>query len=247
MFENISTKYINIDELKKIIYGILKLNSYNEVRKFINDKNVLLTKEEIINYLDKEYKKIHPKAKKNINSINICIEDIEKAKYKFEPYTLYYYKTYIDLLKKKLNKFLDIVDSISPNISVKELDVLNNYDIKINNQGLILKRDASRLICPILYCLSELLKKTQESNQLETYLNNKLNLDSIYRSGLNEADYYPSPELQVNSIIDNSSSEFISLTEKQKNIHMNKFKKNTRILNKMFDGIEERNKQRILL
>ena len=31
----------------------------------------------------------------------------------------------------------------------------NNKDVKINNQGLILKSDASRLICPILYCLSE--------------------------------------------------------------------------------------------
>lgn len=166
-------------------------------------------------------------------------EKLDVTRYEFDPYTLKYYKKIIKNLKIKLNMFFDIIDN---NI---DKDTLEKYDITIKKDK-ILTSDAERMIKPILYCLSDLLKKVDEANNLETYLTNKINLNYIYRNELNEDDVYPSPEIQLNDEIGNQDKEFLPHTEKQKEMCNERFVECMKLLINLVDSNESNNKQKVL-
>ena len=253
MFENIQDKYINIEEVKKILCGVLKLDDYSDVRDYINYRDIKLTKEEIKSYLDNKFEEENPNLKRSIENrsnkkttkynadlfMKKFIEDLDASRYIFIPYTLKYYKKYSEILKIKLNKFLDIIDSINSNINYEEMLNLEKYDITINKDYLILKSDADRLIKPILYCLSNFLKTINEGNELETYLHNKISLDYIYRNGLNEADMYPSTDLQSDTAL-SSNSEYMMYTDKQKDMRIENFGKSVEYFINILESTEKR-------
>ena len=158
MFESNKNEYIDISELKKIIYEVLNLNSFEEVREYINNLNVRVIEDDIIIFLEHKFMMEDPSLKRSIENrtnttnnnteqfMEKVMENLKASRYSFDPYTLKYYKNYIKILKKKLNKFFDIIDNNVDNAT------LEKYDITIK-ENQILTKDAERMINPILYCL----------------------------------------------------------------------------------------------
>ena len=165
----------------------------SEFVKIITIKEIILKELNIASY---------DKLKSNINNIildNSYVDDIY----------LNYYKKYIGILKEKLNELLKIIDDLEKiedgtyNFSNK-LEIINylyKYDILINQNKLLSKKDAIRLIVPIVYNYNILIAKIDE------YYNNDFKHVNL--------DIYPDINLQNKN---NNSDEYIPLSEIQKRL-----------------------------
>ena len=222
-------KYIDVNEIKKIISGTINKNNFNDVIEFVNNISIKITEDEIKKYLDERLINEKPELKERIKKrkknnvimdskefMSEFIDDLQLYQYSFDSYTLEYFINYINILKIKINKLFNILNQISDKDNKEIFEILEDLDITINAQRKIKKEDAERLLNPILYNLSNFLKKAHEANQLETYYNYKLTKDSIYRDGLNENDLYPSEEIQIKNLFAQDDLQYIPLTDKQK-------------------------------
>ena len=246
-----SEDYIFIYKIKNIISGILNKKCFDEVKEFINKIEVKLDEEEIKKYLKDRLiaekpdlvKKVKKRKNKN-NSNKIAkefVEDLQLSAYSFHPFTLEYYENYISILKKKILKMINILDQIEDKDNKEIFDLLEDLDITIDDNRKIKKEDAERLLHTILYNLSDLLRKFDEANNLETYYNYKLTRDSLYRDGLVEDDLYPSENIQEKNLLVGSDSQFIPLTNKQKEmIRENDNKKNKYIFSLINQILKEK-------
>ena len=240
IFES-SKEYISVYEIKNVISGILKKKSFNDVKELIEDIHVKYSEEEIKKYLDDRLRKEKPdllkrvKKRKNDNSkksfdkmIEEFADELEMSTYSFDSFTLDYFKNYINILKKKISKMISILDQIEDKNNKEIFPLLEDIDITIDDKRNIKNEDAERILKAILYNLSNLLKKSDEANKLETYYSFKLSKDSIYQDGFIENDLYPSEKIQEKNLLVGFDCQYISLTDKQ----VDKIREDERKMNK---------------
>ena len=213
-----------------IIIDKFKLGmSFNELKRFIEECEISVTKDEIKKFLDKKrnenYTGSKVSSKNNGSSILIqedtTSEELEKVMKdaldyqcsSFDPYILEYFKKYVAILKVKCLNLLEILDYLekikSMEISKDEWDVLVDLDIHVN----------------------------EEENNLNTYLDFKNSKEQLGRDGFfDEEEIYPSEEIQIKDVKRGNSPEFIALTEKQK---VELRKENLRNFSKFLDIINK--------
>ena len=240
-----------------IIIDKFKLGmSFNELKRFIEECEISVTKDEIKKFLDKKrsenYIGLKVNSKNNGSSILIqedtTSEELEKTvkdalNYQccsFDPYTLEYFKKYVAILKVKCSNLLKILDYLdkrkSMEISKDEWKALVDLDIHVNEEGNVYCEDINRLCEAIIYNINDLYKKVQEVNNLNTYLDFKISKEQLGRDGIFGEDLYPSEEIQVKDVTRGNLPEFIALTEKQK---VELKKENLRNFSKFLDIINK--------
>lgn len=223
--------YKDPQELLIILNNCLKQRNIEMTLGFIfgmvESADVYLSENDIKKYLEEEKKKRF--KEKDIEKMNFgeqFLYKMELEKYEYIPYTLYFYKKSISILKKKCLMFIKLIESIvDKNISKTEL---SKYDITVDSNGNILNTDIKRIVEPFVYNLYLLIHKMNEANELETYIKNKINLDYLYRKDMNEYMVYPSEELQPSSLEDIyvDTNGFIPFTTKQEVERENKLIEN---------------------
>ena len=197
--------------------------SYYEINRFIEKAEVNLKSNEIKKYLEEKYleeKKLKKNYYKDIIYSNYYVRrlelELEYGKYKFKPYTLEYFKKYINILKKKCINLIKIIDGLTNGTISPEL--LKELDISLDENGNILMSDVLRITNPFIYNFNELKEMVNKANNLETYLDFKISLDDVYRNGFSEVELYPSEKLQDENaeMFSKGKDGYIPLTEKQK-------------------------------
>ena len=201
---------------------------FKELKDDIKSRKVEVEPQEIKKHLEEKMEEEKPGLRQRLEShhdiINLTpnesalafLDYLEYERYKYVPYTLYYYKKYVNILKHKSLKIYEIIDSISKNLGKEIEDVLIDLDISLDDNGNILYSDVIRLKEAFIAITLGLIRKVDQANNLDTYLDNKISLDGIYRNGLSESEVYPSSELQAKNIYSEKYSYCIRLTEKQR-------------------------------
>lgn len=234
-FSNEENKYYDSRIIITILEDMLG-NSIEEIKKSINESKIVVTKEEIEDFLQKKFAEEEPEVKnrlenpKTIRSGNIAewteqdrkdasrqfADRIHSAKYSFDPYTLEYFEKYTTIVRNKINLLLSIIEKIGNKDASSIEEVLSDLDIKLDDNGNILKNDIIRLITPTVYNIKTFKSKISEANNLDTYLTFKISKDYIYRNGLTEGEFYPSKSIQIKSIYYDNLEGNIRLSENQR-------------------------------
>lgn len=227
-------KYYDVKYLRTVLESLLD-SSIEDIRKNINNCDVKLTEKQIKEFLNSKLEEENPELKKrretskNRNWIDLSkctqkdieessqnfIDELDMVRYTYEPYTLFYYTHYTTILKSKINKLLYVIDGISSNNVSQIEEELNNLDINIIDNK-ILKSDIMRLIIPTIYNIDTLKSKTNEANNLDTYLTNKLSKHYLLRRGISEGEIYPSKSIIMNHLDYDGIPGYVKLSEKQK-------------------------------
>lgn len=238
--------YINPLVMTSIIPEELNFSmSINEVIDYIKNADVQLTEQEIKNYLREKFEQddseldMRQKNRKRLNgdptkwteediqnASQQFVDDLAAVKYQYDPYTLEYFKKYIDILKEKSLSLFEIVNKIQ-NIALGKINdedeinkiirLLSEYDIKILENGNIYYRDLIRLLTPLVENVLELKEKVECANSLETYLSFKISKHSLYKDGFTEDDIYPKRALQVKAY-EFDTKGYIRLSHKQREV-----------------------------
>ena len=238
--------YMNSLVMTSIIPEELNLSmSINEIIDYIKNADVQLTEQEIKNYLREKFEQddseldMRQKNRKRLNgdptkwteediqnASQQFVDDLAAIKYQYDPYTLEYFKKYIDILKEKSLSLFEIVNKIQ-NIALgkindedeinKIISLLSEYDIKILENGNIYYQDLIRLLTPLVENVLELKEKVESANSLETYLSFKISKHSLYKDGFTEDDIYPKRALQVKAY-EFDTKGYIRLSHKQREI-----------------------------
>ena len=199
---------------------------------------ITISADEIIEYMNKKreekYSQLELANKTNskispvslLEDVNVeektqdFVNELVAYKYKFEPYTLEYFKKYVSILKTKclnLLKLLEYLDKRkSMEISKDEWEVILDLDIHVNEEGNVYYEDINRLSEAMVYNIMDLYEKVKKGNDPSAYLDFKISKEKLYRDGVFESEIYPRKEIQLKDTIMGSSKEFIALTEKQK-------------------------------
>lgn len=223
----IKGQYIDTFIVKQMIIDELqKFNSYSEIEVFVNSAEIKVKEEEIKEYLDKKMDEEKPYLKKKLLLLADCNLNTEEkfgqenlngkldimmaaSRYTFEPYSLMYFKNYVNDLREKCLTLLEIVRDIEKikerRIGVDNWQRIVDLEFYINEKGDISVEDAIRLINAIIYNVNDLYEKVIAGNNYETYLNFKL-----YKT-----DLYPSKEIQIRDLKFAFSDEFIALSQHQ--------------------------------
>lgn len=237
------TKYL------RIVLESLLDNSIEDIRKNVNNCDIKVTEVQIKEFLNNKLEEENPELKKrretskkrNWISLSKCtqldidessqnfIDEIDMVRYTYEPYTLYYYTHYTTILKSKINKLLYVIHGISSNNASQIEEELNNLDINIMDNK-ILKSDIIRLIMPTIYNIETLKSKTNEANNLDTYLTNKLSKHYLLRRGISEYEIYPSKSIIMNNLEYEDIPGYVKLTEKQKKKLLEERRKNIKYI-----------------
>lgn len=215
-----------------ILVNELGIGSYNEIKKFCKNAQINLTDEEIKKYLNQKFIKNDLELKCRLAQLPVqkTHDRLAALKYSYDSYTLFYFKTYVTILKDKIEELFEMIDTMQEIAAAavvlrtyedrKKLKKLNEqlveYDIHINENNEIYFEDLLRIIKPLIYNIQLLKEMVEKGNNLETYFIFKLSLDSIHRSGLEEKDYYPVKELQIKNLDLNEYEGYIPLSDEQK-------------------------------
>lgn len=227
--------------IARVIISSVGFYSFHELYRICRKAHVDLTDDEIKRFLDSRIKAEYPELEQRMENYKGEAKPSTKERAQhtmdllflsgriYEPYTLKYFKRYISILKNKCSILFEIFDSISK-IYLGVMDFSNGndmdaflrlegylkkYDIYMREDGMLYYEDFLRLIDPFVFNVTKLLEMLKEANDLSTYLNFSISLDSIYRSGLNESDMYPSEELQDSHIETLNSDGYIVLSKRQ--------------------------------
>lgn len=233
-FENCGD-YRNPKTLIIILEDIIG-KSFKEIKKCVIDSKVVVTEEQIRKFLEQKLIEENPELKKRMenptdrrsnNLAEWTEQDIEDSaqritdsfvvgRYEFDSFTLRYFITYTTIVRKKVIKLLNLIQRIS-NKKVKSIqNTLLDLDIVLDENGNILKSDIVRLIEPIIYNINVLNKKSEEANDLSTYLKFKLSEAALYRDGICEGELYPRSSIQINSLENDYNRGNVRLSEKQR-------------------------------
>ena len=213
--------------------------SLNEIKNYVASAGVILSSDDIKNYLDRSFKNDHEYIYNSIkNNDYLDLSDkfekqLVEKEYSYEPYTLKYYKNIVSIYKGKCIGLLNIIEHILNKKTNGILDLLNEYDITINSNGFILYDDIFRLVDPFVYNYKMLNIKLREANNLNTYLVKKVSLDRLYRAGGSEDDLYPSEKLQSYAYSNNEG--YIPLTNNQENKYLEETSENVNAIFDVFD------------
>lgn len=224
--------------ITRIIIDKIKIGmSFVELKRFIKECEITISADEIIEYMDKKrqekYSQLELQNKTNdkISPVSLpedakeeekaqyFVNELADYKYRFEPYTLEYFKKYVDILKIKCSSLLKLLEYLdkrkSMEISKDEWQAILDLDIRVNEEGNIYWEDINRLSETMVYNILDLYEKVKKGNDPSTYLDFKISKEKLYRDGVFESEIYPKKKLQLNDTIVGSSKEFIALTEKQ--------------------------------
>lgn len=228
--------------IARVIVSSIGFYSFHELYRICREIDVILTDEEIEKFLNSRIKTEYPELDQRMDEYqkkeNKTISERHQhtmdvlflSGMTYNSYTLKYFKQCISILKKKCLILFEIFDSIS-RISLGVMDssngddidsinrlneYLKKYDIFMSEDGTINYEDFIRLVDPFVYNVTELLKTVEKANDLSTYLEFSISLDSVYRSGLNEQDIYPDEKLQNGNMEDFNSNGYIVLSKRQK-------------------------------
>ncbi len=242
MFENVqkiiqelNEPYYDSNICKTLLEKFYEKN-VSELKRAVNESKVMITKEEITNYLDSAFETENAEAKKRIEEyenqkhtehahrINeeaasqwFTDKFLTASKYEFNPAVLEYYEKYIKIMKNKVLLLLTIIESLTDKCD-EELDkILNDIDVEINEKGEVSKEDLERLLLTTVYNIDALNDKLTEANDLSSYFYSSRFHRGLRFSG-NSSEYYPSEELQLSEEEYDfvPKYEYLPLSENQK-------------------------------
>ena len=96
-----------------------------------------------------------------------------------------------------------------------------------------------RLVKAITENIIDLKKYVDKSNDVTTYFQTRINKDLIYLSGGNYYDLFPSADLQVKNIeLVSKTRGMVSLSDKQKQIMLEKHNKSYRYVLSFIDDLK---------
>lgn len=233
----------NLSAILKIKVEELKIfQSYQALKEFVNDCEITITETEIIDFLERKRDEENPTLRSQLenlsslcsrNLVDVTLEDISRSaeeavvtilaeRYKFDPYTLQYFKIYISILKEKCKTFFEIVDDLAKikdgTISEKGWERIQDLDFHVDQSGNLFRTDVTRLVNAILYNVKDLYDKVLEGNNPATYLTFKLFSDPMIQDDMNVGDLYPRKEVQIKDLYYSYRSEFIALSDHQKEV-----------------------------
>lgn len=211
--------------------------SIDELKNDIKIKNIFITEEHVTKYLDDKLAEENPELKKRVENggkspkktfgkmtkedsqaeVQNFMDNLYMGRYSFSPYTLKYFHKYSDICRKKSISLLDIIKGIGTKDTESIQDTLNDLDIILDSDGNILAGDIERLIEPTIENIEDFNKKVDKANSLYTYLDFKINKDSIYGNGFCEDEVYPHEGLQLMSLYYNKVRGCVPLSERQRN------------------------------
>lgn len=247
--------YIDSKHIISILESIMKKN-IEDIKNDLENKKITITDDEIRKYLNKVFEEEKPELKKRIETQKVkqgvvdlltvtneqikestqrFIDDIESKRYKFEPYTLKYYKKYTTIVRQKALLLISLIEAIGSKNTINFDKLLKSIDITLDENGNILKDDIYRLIEPTIYNINKLNKKVDEANNLETYLNNKLSLYQIYKNGMTEDELYPSKSIQIHNLYYSDLDGNVALSENQKKNLQEEESKRIKLVINLFD------------
>ena len=253
------SKYFDVEDIKyyepRIIITILEDilgKDLNTIKSNIEELKITMDKKQILDFLDKTFEEEEPEVKARLenpkprkrsnNIVEWTEQDIEEstqrfgdeltaARYGFDSFTLDYFHKYSNIVRKKANQILDIIEKII-NKDSSISDLLIELDIQLDENGNISKEDIVRLIPPFIHNYNELFEKVNNANNLETYLTFKLSKHSLYRDGWSEGELYPTSSIQVKNLQYDYLPGNISLSTNQKNELREEQRKSMKILAK---------------
>ncbi len=234
-FESADIQYYDSKYMITILENILG-NKIEDIKKEINDAQIVVSNEQIKEYLEKTFEEEDPELKKRIekpkpkrsgNTGKLTDEDMKAysqefvdglnaRRYYFEPYTLEYFKRYSNIVRNKALLLLNMIEKIGNKDALSIQDLMKELDIQLDENGNISKEDIVRLITPIVYNMSALKETVTKANDLKTYLTCKISIDYLYRKGLSESDIYPSESLQIKKIDYDLLKDNVPLSKNQK-------------------------------
>lgn len=174
----------------------------DSITEKVKNSKVIVTKEEIEDYLAKKFQEERPELKSlgesGEDAETVAIFEDELTRYEFFPFTLTWYQEFIRIAREKSLLLLGIIDSIvsynAPSIS----DILTSLDIVLDQNGNITKNDIIRLLMATIQNITMLEQRLIEANDFENYLLYKLSSYDAQKLELTKEDLYPDPELQSN-------------------------------------------------
>ena len=222
--------------------------TYEQLKEYVNNAKVTITRDEIKKFLDEEFDKKCPDLRYRVMKDNYAnpilkFEDKLKAeKYIFSEDTFEYFNTYVDILRDKCLKLLGVVDLLiaikNKKINNQDLSILSDLDIEVID-GNIMYKDLIRLIEPTVDNISDLNKYVDTANNVASYLHIRINRNLICLSGGNFEDLFPPRDLQINDIeSDCSSRGMVTLTGKQIEKLHEKHDKNYRYVLSLLDDLK---------
>ncbi len=197
----------NIHLSKDMIVSIIEKElglDLDSLKSYILYTNITLTSEEIVNYLwelSKGQKILDRRFALELDN-----------KYSFEPFTLEYFTTYLDILKKKTIKLLNLIDNIN---NEEYRKVFQSLDITIYDDGIHYK-DVIRLCKPIVYNVLEIREISKKANDKRTYITTKINKDALFRDGWTLREIYPLIDYQDKKGEALTDDGYIELSDRQK-------------------------------
>lgn len=234
-FSESENEYYDSKIITNILENILG-KSINEIKKDVNDNQIVVTREKIEKYLEQKFIEEDPELKKRIespspkrsrniaewtkqdieNSSQEFVDDLSVARYCFEPYTLEYFNRYTAIVRNKVNILLSLIEKIGNKEIQPIQELLTELDIVLDENGNVLKSDIVRLITPTIYNINCLNEKLAKANDLSTYLTFKMSKHSLYRDGFSEGEVYPSQSIQINSLQYDYIQGNVRLSENQR-------------------------------
>lgn len=232
--------YIDSHIIHRMVVDELKLSmSFKGIKEFVNTCEISITENEIRDFLDKKMDEEEPTLRKEFekpykpissNPLEWTEEDIHrearafgtailKSRYRFEPYSLQYFKIYTSILKEKCKTLFEILEDLAKikdgTISEDGLDRIIDLDFHINKCGDININDVERLSDAIIYNVKDLYEKVTKGNNPETYLTFKESKHNMAKDGIFESELYPRKEVQIKDLNYGFCKEFIALSENQ--------------------------------
>lgn len=199
--------YVNPVNIKKILSDRSKIN-YDNLVQYILNIRVNLSIDEIKNYLDNRFEIENKFLKDKINNYNYkysgekYIDLYNARKYIFDDVTYKYFVNYIDILKNKIFKLLQIIEwlIINKNGNLDNnknlLNILNDLDIILVNNNIHVN-DIDRLIIPIIDNFNKLMELNYLANNLDTYFDYYVNSDYLLRNQIDFDCLFPNKDLQI--------------------------------------------------
>lgn len=150
-FSESENKYYDSKIIISILENILG-KSINEIKKDVNDNQIVVTREKIEKYLEQKFIEEDPELKKRIesprpkrnrniaewtkqdieNSSQEFVDDISVARYCFEPYTLEYFNRYTAIVRNKVNILLSLIEKIGNKDIQPIQELLTELDIVLD-------------------------------------------------------------------------------------------------------------------
>lgn len=251
-FDGMDNKYYDSSILISILEKIIGKN-ISEIKNDVNNAQISVTKDEIVDFLEKTFQEDDPKLKDRIENpkqIKIqrdedesaftsrvieevaqgFVDDLAAERYRFEPFTLEYFNNYSSIVRNKALQLLDVIEKIGTKESFTIQELLTELDIILDENGNITREDITRLIIPTIQNIEELEEKVTQANDLTTYLTFKMSEESLYREGWSARELYPTKAIIVNNLINGYSYGNVPISCRQEQALREEFKKGDNIV-----------------